>query len=67
MNYAQSVGNKAEGHIDESLKQFRLDKDELNFVKDSIFKTRMSSTTTGMKDDKNNIDSFSVEEPKDND
>jgi len=67
MNYAQSVGNKAEGHIDESLKQFGLDKDELNFVKDSIFKTRMSSTTTGMKDDKNNIDSFSVEEPKDND
>lgn len=64
MNYAQSVGDKAEGHIDESLKQFGLGKDELNSVKDAIFKSRMSPKTN---EDGNNFDSFSVEEPRDDD
>jgi AraC-like DNA-binding protein len=57
MNYAQSVGDK-------SLKQFGLGKDELNSVKDAIFKSRMSPKTN---DDGNNFDSFSVEEPRDDD
>lgn len=61
MNYTQSIGDKAEGHIGESLKQFGLGKDELNLVKDAIFKTRAPSATK----DENNDDTFSVVEPKD--
>lgn len=44
LNYVQSVGRKAEEHVDENLKQFGINIDDINFVRDSFLKSSRMST-----------------------